>query len=186
MPTILTHAAVPLALAIGLGQRRIGGRLLAAGVVASTLPDLDVLAFRFGIPYAADFGHRGFSHSLLFAGLIGLVGGGLFRTWGAKFLVAFPFLFVAAASHGLLDAFTNGGLGIAFLWPGSAERFFAPWRPIQVSPFSLDHFVSPKGVAVLQSELRYVWLPLMGTALMVALGRRVLAAKGGRSGISGS
>lgn len=183
MPTILTHAVVPLALAVGLGRCRVSGRLLAAGVLASILPDLDVLAFRFGIPYAADFGHRGFSHSILFAALVGLVGAGLFRAWGAKFLAAFLFLFAATVSHGVLDAFTNGGLGIAFLWPWSTERLFAPWRLIQVSPFGIERFLSPKGVAVLQSEFRYVWLPLMATALIAALGRRALAS-GARRGVT--
>jgi inner membrane protein len=175
MPTVITHAAVPLAMALGLGRGIVSGRLLAAGIAASILPDLDVLAFRFGIPYAADFGHRGFSHSIVFAALVGLVGAGLFRAFGARFLASFLFLFVATVSHGVLDAFTTGGLGVAFLWPWSAERFFAPLRVIQVSPFGIENFLSRKGVAVLQSELWHVWLPLMGMALAAAIGRRVLA-----------
>jgi inner membrane protein len=52
MPTILTHAAVPLALGLGLGVRIIPKPLLLAGVVACILPDLDVLAFQLHIPYA--------------------------------------------------------------------------------------------------------------------------------------
>ena len=59
MPTILTHTAVPLALGLGLGKEIVPRRVLWAGVALSILPDLDVLAFRFGIPYAAPFGHRG-------------------------------------------------------------------------------------------------------------------------------
>jgi hypothetical protein len=38
-------------------------------VIASYLPDADVLAFRFGIPYPAPFGHRGAFHSLASAGI---------------------------------------------------------------------------------------------------------------------
>ena len=35
------------------------------------VPDLDVIAFTLGIPYAHPLGHRGFLHSLLFALLLG-------------------------------------------------------------------------------------------------------------------
>jgi inner membrane protein len=41
---------------------------------------------------------------------------------------------VVAISHGLLDTLTDGGLGIALLWPFSDARYFAPWRPIPVAP----------------------------------------------------
>src|SRR5215468_1372822 len=67
MPTIFSHPAVPLALGLGLGKKFIPTRLLLAGVVGSILPDFDVIAFRFGIPYEDQFGHRGFSHSFFFA-----------------------------------------------------------------------------------------------------------------------
>lgn len=67
MPPVFTHPAVPLAIGVGLGRGAVSGRLLACGVIGSVLPDLDVLAFRFGIPYAAEFGHRGVSHSLALA-----------------------------------------------------------------------------------------------------------------------
>jgi inner membrane protein len=172
LPTILTHPAVPLALAWGLGQNVISKRLLAAGIVASVVPDLDVLAFRLGIPYAAEFGHRGFSHSLLLALIVALVGASLARTLHSTFQRSFWFLFVAMASHGILDAFTNGGLGIAFLWPFSGERFFAPFHPIEVAPLGLSRFLSSRGVAVLWSEVLWVWLPLFGAAAVAVASRQ--------------
>ncbi len=46
MPTIVTHAAVPLCLGLGLGSRIIPPRLLLAGVAIAMLPDADVLAFK--------------------------------------------------------------------------------------------------------------------------------------------
>ncbi|WP_032968612.1 metal-dependent hydrolase, partial [Stenotrophomonas maltophilia] len=67
MPSIITHAAVPLALWCAADRGRIPPRLLVAGVIAAMLPDADVLAFALHIPYADAFGHRGASHSLLFA-----------------------------------------------------------------------------------------------------------------------
>ena len=65
MPTIFSHTAIPIAIA--LGAKHISPRLLNAGMVASIAPDLDVAAFRFGIAYSHEFGHRGFTHSLVFA-----------------------------------------------------------------------------------------------------------------------
>lgn len=165
-------------MAIGLGGKRVSRRLMIAGVVASTLPDLDVVAFHFGIPYAAAFGHRGFSHSLLFGLIAAMAGACLFGWLRSTFLRSFLFLFVATASHGILDAFTTGGLGIAFLWPWSTDRYFAPVQVIEVAPIGLSRFLSPRGAAVLWSELLWVWAPLMAMALGTALfRRRALAAR---------
>jgi inner membrane protein len=168
LPSFVTHPAVPLALAVSLGSGRVSRRLLVAGMIASALPDLDVLAFSFGIPYAASLGHRGFSHSVAFAFLLASLGAGLFRWLGSTPLWRFGFLLVSTASHGLLDAFTNGGLGVALFWPWSQQRFFAPFRPIQVSPIGITRFFSPHGLAVLGSELLWVWLPAMAVALVAA------------------
>jgi len=173
--TILTHPAVPLAVAFGLGREKISSRLLLAGVAASIIPDLDVLAFRIGIPYASVFGHRGFSHSLLFALVVAIVGAALARYLSSKPKRAFWFLFVAVASHGVLDALTNGGLGVAFLWPFSSERFFAPVQPIEVAPLRFSRFLSPRGLSVLWSEILWVWFPLLAVAVGAITTRRLRA-----------
>jgi inner membrane protein len=76
-------------------------------------------------------------------------------------------LFACTASHPLLDALTNGGLGVALFWPWSDARLFAPWRPIAVSPIGAGFF-SARGLAVLGSDLRWVWLPTLGAALTIA------------------
>ncbi|WP_406233013.1 metal-dependent hydrolase [Isoptericola jiangsuensis] len=175
MPSIITHAAVPLALWCAADRGRIPPRLLAAGVIAAMLPDADVLAFALDIPYADAFGHRGASHSLLFSGVLAALAAvlaffGSRRPWSAvssqprlasttSTVQAAVFVFVCAASHPLLDAMTSGGLGVALAWPWSEHRFFAPWRPIRVSPFA-PQFFSARGLATLLSELRWVWLPL--------------------------
>lgn len=138
------------------------------------IPDLDVAAFRLGIPYAAQFGHRGFTHSILFACGLALLGIALTRYLRSTPQKVFLFLFVAIASHGLLDACTNGGLGIAFLWPFSDARFFAPFRPIQVSPIGIQHVLSAHGLAVFRSELMWVWLPCFSAAAVVVVCRRIL------------
>lgn len=174
MPTILTHPAVPFAIGIGLGRELISPRLLLAGVAASIVPDLDVIAFRLGIPYAGEFGHRGFSHSLLFAFGIALVGTFVLGSLERRRRFAVAYLFVSAASHGILDSFTNGGLGIALFWPVSAERYFAPVQMIEVSPLDLSSFMSQRGLDVLESELLWVWMPclLFGLSLRIAFSIR--------------
>ena len=165
MPSIITHAAVPLALYYAADRGRISPRLLAAGVVAAILPDLDVMAFAVGIPYDHALGHRGASHSLLFAGVLAVLGALLHRPLRSRPLQAAAWLFVCAISHALLDAMTSGGLGVALLWPWNEQRYFAPWRPILVSPFA-NGFFSARGMATLLSELRWVWLPLFAGATL--------------------
>lgn len=73
MPTIVTHAAVPLCLGLGLGSKVIPRGLLLAGMGLAMLPDADVLAFKFGVAYGDVLGHRGFTHSLLFAFVVPLL-----------------------------------------------------------------------------------------------------------------
>jgi len=173
VPTLFSHAAVPLALGVGLGPRIVPPRLLAAGVLASALPDLDVIAFSWGVPYGSALGHRGFTHSLCAAAVVALAGAALSRSLraGAGRVL---FLFVAMASHGILDAFTDGGRGVALLWPISAERFFAPaaLRVLEASPIGLTRFLSARGVTVLGSELRWIWLPTLALGLILIGARR--------------
>ena len=168
MPTIFSHAAVPLALGLGLGAPVISRRLLALGVFASMLPDFDVVAFKLGIAYADGFGHRGASHSLLFALAVAACAAGLAPLLKSSRKTSFLFIGLCTLSHGLLDMCTNGGLGIGLLWPYSQQRFFMPWRVIEVSPIG-TRFFSPRALPVLVSELLWVWLPCVGVFLTCLL-----------------
>lgn len=140
-------------------------------LAASSAPDLDVLAFPLGIPYGAALGHRGVTHSLVFAGLSGCALGLVARTRGVPALRVIVAVSVVMASHGVLDAFTDGGLGVAFLAPFDDTRWFAPRRPIHVSPIGLRRFVESGGLRVLASEIEWVWLPCLVVAC-VAIGLR--------------
>ncbi|WP_158885379.1 metal-dependent hydrolase [Rhodanobacter sp. L36] len=166
MPTIFTHAAVPLLLGAALGRRRISHRLLSAGAIAAVLPDADVLGFRFGIAYADAFGHRGAGHSITFALLVALLAAALHKPLRTSARNAFFFVGLAAISHPLLDALTNGGLGVSLSWPLSDHRFFFPWRPIEVSPIGA-RFFSVRGWWAIRSELLWVWLPSAAMALLL-------------------
>jgi inner membrane protein len=145
------------------------------GATCSVIPDLDVIGFRFGIHYGDFWGHRGFTHSLLFAALLasavvfmgfrrGLPSHGRLLLW--------MYFFLATASHGLLDAMTDGGLGVAFFSPFDNQRYFLPWRPIHVSPIGFARFFTDRGLAVLQSEILWIWVPAALLALSVWFMRR--------------
>jgi inner membrane protein len=160
MPTILTHAVAGVAIAQALApcSRRAEISWFAAG--CAMLPDIDVLGFRFGIRYGDLFGHRGITHSLLFAGLVAATVTLLLRHNDLRGdLQVLVCLFAATASHGFLDAFTNGGLGVAFFAPFDRTRYFFPLHPILVSPLNAGAFLTERGVSVLISEIKWVWIP---------------------------
>jgi inner membrane protein len=92
------------------------------------------------------------------AAAAGLLAGLAARPLGFGFLRAALFSAAVVASHGILDTLTDGGLGIALLWPFSNERFFAPWRPIPVAPIGMAFF-SSWGMRVAAAELSFS-LPL--------------------------
>ena len=84
---------------------------------------------------------------------------------------------VVTASHGVLDALTNGGLGIAFFAPFDSTRYFFAWRPVRVSPISITAFFSRWGVRIVLSEMLYIWLPTGLLLGLCTLGRYVAASK---------
>jgi inner membrane protein len=133
------------------------------------VPDLDVLGFAFGIRYGDLLGHGGFTHSICFAAGLGTFLAVLCPSSGetGRFLL-FLFLFLSTLSHPFLDAFTNGGLGVAWFAPFSDQRYFFPWRPLVVPPIGLRPFFSVWGWRVIQSELVWIWLP---SAVLFILGQ---------------
>ncbi|MCG8553124.1 MAG: metal-dependent hydrolase, partial [Desulfobacterales bacterium] len=78
----------------------------------------------------------------------------------------FLYFSIVSSSHGILDAFTNGGLGIALLSPFDNERYFFPATPIYVSPLSVKEFISEKGIAILKNEILWVWVPSIFVAII--------------------
>jgi inner membrane protein len=177
MPTILSHPAIAIAVKMMGGSKRISKRLFVAAIVASILPDADAIGFRLGIHYGNVMGHRGFSHSLVFALAIGLLGMLLASWLRAGKSAAFWVLLISMVSHDVLDAMTNGGLGTAFFSPLSNQRFFFPWRPIQVAPLSPWRFIGARGWTVLQSELVWIWLPALALGIAGLLCRRIVHRK---------
>jgi len=176
MALAISHAVAGLGIGACFYRAQIPKRVWVAGALCSMFPDVDVIGFRFGTAYGDFWGHRGFTHSLLFAALLaGAVTAVLAPSTASRMKrrALFSYLFVATASHGVLDAMTDGGLGVAFFSPFENRRYFLPWRPIRVSPISVTRFFSPRGLAVLQNELLWIWIPVIVLGAAILMLRRV-------------
>ncbi len=156
MATLPTHAFVGCALVRLWPGETKGWPLYATAAALALLPDADVIGLQLGVEYGDPLGHRGLSHSLAFAACAGTVAAFALRRrpWAVP-------LVLVTATHGLLDALTNGGLGVAFFAPFSNERYFLPWRPLWVSPIGLSNFFCAQGADALITEALWVWLPLL-------------------------
>jgi inner membrane protein len=161
MASAFAHAAAALAIGSAFRPRRPPRRFWLLAIACSMAPDVDVTAFAYGIPYEHWLGHRGFLHSLVAAAGFGALALLLLprRLWPERRWVAWLAFTACAASHGVLDAMTTGGLGVGFFSPFENSRWFLPWRPILVSPVDPEAFFSARGLAILKSEALWVGLP---------------------------
>ncbi len=102
MATPIIHIAGGSLVYLLLGDLSIDRIYIILGVILlSTLPDFDFL-----IPGP----HRGFSHSLLFSGLVALVVGSVTPI---SYLTSFGIL----VSHLFLDSMSDGWYSVSWLWP---------------------------------------------------------------------
>ena len=161
MASAFSHAFVALALGKTSRHPSMTWRVLFLGMACSIVPDLDVVGFSFGIRYGDLWGHRGLTHSIFFACLLSAV---LVRLWywrvttSAKVTLSVYF-FCCTASHGVLDAMTDGGLGVAFFSPFDTSRYFFTYRPVAVSPIGIGDFFTGEAFRILASEATWIWLP---------------------------
>jgi len=175
MASAFGHAFAAIAIGRSFAKNTATRKFFILGVICSILPDADVISFALNVPYESFWGHRGFSHSLIFALLLGIFIAGLFypkQFMKKQGLVYISFFSLCTASHGLLDAMTSGGLGVAFFSPFDNARYFLPWRPIKVSPIGLKNFFSGWGLTVLFSELLWIGIPFGFYMLIIKRFRR--------------
>ncbi len=176
MPTSVAHALVVAAAGAAGGAR---AKVIGWAVVCAVVPDLDFAGpMLLGVPWEHPLGHRGFTHSFVFAlGLAAIVALAAFRElrpgtgkwWGVVAVLA-----LATASHGVLDAFTEAYFGVALLWPFDDTRYLLPWRPIAAAPDLHELFTTAYGLGVLRDEALWIGLPslaLLGVAAMRRAGR---------------
>ncbi len=165
MASIFGHSIVALTTGriLTKSNKKPGKIIYLLALLSAIIPDADVLAFKFGIPYEHMFGHRGITHSIFFALIWTLMLRRIFypksKATTEERRTVFWILLISTLSHGVLDAMTTGGMGIAFFAPWTADRYFLPWRVIQVSPIGVSNFFSEWGMKVIYSEALYVVLP---------------------------
>jgi inner membrane protein len=169
------HVAPALALALVCGPQRVPWRWGLLGAVLAVMPDADMLLVKLHLDhYGGPYGHRGFSHSLGMALVVGLAGWLLAKahpdhrhrsgTLGA-------YLGLCWASHPLLDALLNVGICNAWLWPVHTERLCFAWRPVPMRGVSLF------GWARLAQEALWIGLPLMACTLVLWPLRRLAPSR---------
>jgi inner membrane protein len=131
----VTHVLFGAALAQTGFRQRLGRRAVLAAIAITSLPDLDVAAGWAAGRFAEWQHHRGLTHSLFFAPVVGpLIGWAIDRVerWRARDLpgsasgadrlrVWIWLAFLALLSHPILDVFTS--YGTQLLWPFTRTRF---------------------------------------------------------------
>jgi inner membrane protein len=176
MASVFGHVAVAYAMGKTLTPHSHILRFWWLTVACCLLPDIDVMSFSLGIPYEHVLGHRGFTHSIVFAMLLGLVVPRLADSttpYGSRtYWFSALYFSLVTMSHGILDAFTDGGLGIAFFAPFDSTRYFFPWRPIAVSPIGIAQFFSEYGMVVVLSELLWIGIPVGLWLILLKLTRK--------------
>src|SRR5262249_61635881 len=134
MASAFSHAIVALTMGKACQNRQIDWRALLLGVACSILPDVDVIGFRYGIQYGDVWGHRGLTHSLLFAVLLSAV---LAVAWYRKRPKAAMagvggYLFLCTASHGGLYSVVSGGV-----WGAGFSHFCTTMVFFRFLPFAV-------------------------------------------------
>jgi inner membrane protein len=165
MASVFGHVLASTAIGMAFFPKQSRNMLILGGICAF-LPDADVLGFYWGVSYSSQWGHRGCTHSIVFALLIGLLALAVYRNTQRRSIAWY--LLLATLSHPLLDMLTNGGRGVALWWPVSVQRIFFPCRPIQVSPIGITDFLGSWGMQVLWSELFWIGVP----SLMLVMSAR--------------
>lgn len=159
MPSVLGHALAGLTISAAYTQGRPPRRTWILATACAVAPDLDWFTGFLRLSDGNSLSHRGVSHSLLAAALIA----------AAAMLIGFRHrlrsprhwacMLSAAFSHGLLDACTFGGTGVAFLLPFSRARFVCLWQPIFVSPVPLTGRLLDWLLFSLGTEIVWIGIP---------------------------
>ncbi|BDU75885.1 metal-dependent hydrolase [Mesoterricola sediminis] len=167
------HALAGLAVGSAFAGRETDRRTRALALVCAVAPDLDWFTGFLDPQDRYGLAHRGLFHSFLAAGALTVLAMALGNRVRWRHPRAWACLAVATFSHGLLDAFTFGGRGVAFLEPFSSVHFVSAWQPIFVSPIPLSGRLTDWLFFSLGTELLVIGLP----AMAVLLATRTLRAR---------
>lgn len=168
MATDYTHAVIGLGLARMYATRPMSWAYWGLAALLPIIPDIDVFSTA---AYGDPLGHRGITHSLVFALVLGtLTAGATFRRFRVNWWSLAALFCVIIASHGLLDALTKGGADIPFFWP-LGDRY-GNWGVLPVSDIAFD-LPDPRYSRAIRSELLWVWLPMSLVVGIVIVYRRL-------------
>ncbi len=139
----LTHLALGACMGEAFAGKKLGKKALLWGAVAQSAPDIDFLAGFWLDTTSNLLAHRGFTHSLLFCGVITFFFALAAERWHRPHNISFKkwFYFFGAVifTHVFLDAFNNYGVGwfepfshdrISFNAIYVADPFFSIWPGI--------------------------------------------------------
>lgn len=184
MPSPLAHTVVAVAIGAVFPRHAVPRRLWLVGAVCAMAPDVDAVSSLFGMAEDALWGHRGISHGFLAAVVVGFLGMLAVRRqsgWITRRGTAWAYLTLCCASHGLLDAFTYGGDGIAFFAPFSEQRLFLPWHPIAAKQLKGLELLGEPALERLAIEMCWIELPALLLLLGLLVISRLRARRAGRS-----
>ena len=144
MPSSLSHAMVAVTVGSLVAPRELIRPFLIIGATCAVLPDIDAIGRPFyGVTGDLQTlgGHRGFTHSITFAALLGIVVSSVTaidRRWRGQRIRLAVFIAIATALHGVLDLFTSIGAStspVQFFSPFSTHGYALSRHPIN-GPFS--------------------------------------------------
>lgn len=122
--------------------KKFSRRFILLSTLCQWLPDIDTVAYLFAIDEQHPLGHRGLTHSGIFALMLAYVVMAIFyrplksnrlQWWGY-----YTWFFLITLSHSLFDALVNSSLGIAFFWPVDTQRYLFDWKPLMDVPIQFS------------------------------------------------
>jgi inner membrane protein len=180
MPSIFAHAVAGVSLAsAAFIPRPVPRRVWITGAIVAAVPDIDAIGRPFGnVAIERLLGdHRGFTHSVLFAALLGGMVAWAFvraRQWTGFHRRLFIALALAIASHGVLDALSTIGNGVAFWAPFSWTHYEFLWQPLgEIGPGSRG---PERAFEIVGNEFVWVGLPSLTLLALAHVIRRACAA----------
>lgn len=111
----ITHIALGACMGEAFAGHKLGRRAMLWGAMAQSVPDIDFLASLWMDTASNLLAHRGFTHSVLFCGLITPILALLAERWHRPHNISFfkwcVFFGAVIFAHIFLDAFNNYGVG---------------------------------------------------------------------------
>jgi len=172
MPLPLAHALVGASTATALrpASQSSQWKPILIGAFLGVCPDFDYVLNLVRI--SGGGWHHGFTHSIAFALLLGLLTIAILREWKVRSFVLFS---AAAASHTLLDYLITESYGVALWWPFTDHRYkLEMTNPIEYAWSNTSIWEAGVGVIKISLVEFVIFTPIF---LAVVLLRRVVSER---------